>query len=837
MKRPLLAVSLVFAGGILLGWWLDARFWQGATFSLTAFFGYLFTQRHRWNGVCLYAAVLGAGCAAYAYATAIPSPKHLRNLVVDGRSQNVELRGRIVSDPREKEFATNNAPSPAPPSFREIADDSAPPDRVDFVLQATAIKLRGEWREAKGKILVYVNTRGRADAFEYGQQLYCSALLQVPDAPRNPGMFDFQSYLANQGIHFVARVRQRDFCNIERTLQGNLVVSAAYRLRNRLREKLQDGLFASPVPSETDTRRVAGLLSGMLLGYREDIPPELRESFTRTSAMHVFAISGLHVGMMATVLFFALRLLRLSRQWSAAATVPLLLFYVTMTGMRPSAVRAFVMTAVFIACWIWIRPSDALNSLGAAALAVLAFQPLQLFDGGFQMSFAVVASIIICMPLCEKFFIQRFAADAFLPRESFSAWRRGFDKIWIPLARYFALTVAAWIGSAPFIAYYFNLISPISLVSNVAVVFLAFCMVATGFVAAVASLFSDWLVVTLNNANLFFGVAMIRVVDWLSQIPWGYFYIKPPSAWLMMTYYAAMLALMTGWVFRKRVRVFTAASASCMVIVFLAWTHLPQPDEGTVTFLDVGSGSAVFVDLPGGANDTLVDAGRESAARHIIAPFLRRNGLNEVPRLVITQWDINHAGGLAGLLPRFKVREIVESGWRNPSGRTQKQMLELSQREEIPLRRAVAGDTVPLGDYSEIRVLHPPSATKFKTFDDNSMVVHLRIGGVRILLMSDAGESVEKLLVSSNVDLKSEILVLGSHARETMGTAEFLDRVGASTVILHRGDPWGGKGAPSDLLERLKERNVTVFDTAQHGAVIVEVRNNRAKIKSVLSPP
>jgi len=837
MKRPLLAVSLVFAGGILLGWWLDARFWQGAAFSLTAFLGYLFTQRHRWNSVCLYAAVLGAGCAAYAYATAIPSPKHLRNLVVDGRSQNVELRGMIVSDPREKEFATNNATSPAPPSFREVADNSAPLERVDFVLKAVAIKLRGEWREAEGNVLVYVNARDRSEEFDYGHPIHCSALLQTPDAPRNPGLFDFRAYLATNGIHFVARVRQRDFCHIEKTLQGKVALNAAYQLRDKLRGTLHDGLFASPVPSESETRRVAGLLSGMLLGYREDIPPELRDSFTRTSAMHVFAISGLHVGMMATVLFFALRLLRLSRRWSALAAIPLLLFYVMMTGMRPSAVRAFVMTAVFIACWIWIRPSDALNSLGAAALVVLVFQPLQLFDGGFQMSFAVVGSILVGMPLCEKLLINRFAADPFLPRESFSPWRRGFDKVWIPLARYFALTVAAWIGSAPFIAYYFNLVSPISLLSNVAVVFLAFCMVATGFVAAVASLFSDWLVVTLNNANLFFGVLMIRIVDWLAQIPWGYFFVKPPSAWLMAAYYAAMVAVMTGWMFRKWIRVFSTASVSCAVALALAWTHLPQPDEGEVTFLDVGSGSAVFVDLPGKDRDALIDAGREGAARHTIAPFLQRNGLATLPRLIVTQWDVNHSGGLAGLTPQIKIGEIVETGWRNPSGRTQKQMLELAQREGIPLRRAAAKDAVLLGDYSDIRVLHPPAATPFKTFDDNSMVIHLRIGGVRMLLMSDAGETVEKWLVNSNTDLKSDVLVLGSHSRETMGTPEFLDRVGARTVILNRGDPWGGKGAPSELLQRLKERGVRVFDTAEHGAVTVRVKNNRAEMKSVLSPP
>jgi competence protein ComEC len=408
--------------------------------------------------------------------------------------------------------------------------------------------------------------------------------------------------------------------------------------------------------------------------------------------------------------------------------------------------------------------------------------------------------------------------------------------IWIPCARFFAITLAAWVGSAPFIAYYFNIVSPISLLSNIAVVLLAFCMVATGFIAAVASLLSDWLVVTLNNANLFFGLCMIRIVEALSEIPRGYFCVKPPTVWMMALYYCALLALMTGWMFKNRTRMAATASVFCGVLGLMMWKSLPQHRPLTVTFLDVGSGSAVFVDLPGSQNDVLIDAGREAAARQIIAPFLRRNGLAEVPRLFITQWDVNHSGGLAGLLPQVRIREIVESGWRNPSGRTQRQMLELARREGIPLKRAVAGDVFHLGDSAEIRVLHPPGAISFKSFDDNSLVLHVRLGETRILLMSDAGESVEKLLLSSDVDLKSDILCLGAHYKETMGMSEFLERVGAHTVILNRGEPWGGKGAPSELLDRLAQRNTTVFDTANHGAIVVRVKNNRVDIKSVLSP-
>ena len=120
--------------------------------------------------------------------------------------------------------------------------------------------------------------------------------------------------------------------------------------------------------------------------------------------------------------------------------------------------------------------------------------------------------------------------------------------------------------------------------------------------------------------------------------------------------------------------------------------------------------------------------------------------------------------------------------------------------------------------------------------DDNSLVLQICIGAHRILLMSDAGETVENLLLGSGVDLKSDVLCFGQHYKEPNCTAAFLDHVAPKTVILTRGGTWGGKAPSAELLERLEQRKVRVFDTARNGAVTLEIRGARMKIKSILSP-
>jgi competence protein ComEC len=780
---------------------------------------------------------LAAGAASFSFAVAVPSPLHLKNLIADGRSQHVELRGLIVSDPRERTFQAEGAPFTSKPEIPPLAaENDDQPRRVDFVIEVHSLKLIDVWQPAEGRVLVYVSGSQRRADYQYGQTVRCDGVIEQPEIARNPGQFDFRAYLAARRIFHLLRVRADNESTVEQHNGGNWLVRRALRVRDNWNATLHEGLFDAARPSPETTRQVAGLISGMLLGYREEIPDDIKESFTRTSAMHIFAISGLNVAMAATVLFFALRLVRVPRRWCVLVIIPALFLFVLATGFSSSAIRAFVMAAVFLASWTLVRPADALNSLGAAALPILVVDPLQLFDGGFQMSFAVVASIIVCSSRLEKIFVAPFQPDPFIPIElvpRWSLWLKGAGR---GLATWFSVTLAASLGSLPFIAYYFHIFSPISVLSNMALVPLAFVITVTGTLAVVASTVSSWLTVTFNNANLLFGIALIRLIEAFAAVPRGYRYVTAPPVWGMALYYAIVVVVFSGWIFRSKKRRVAGAAIAAVFVLTLGGHFLLQRNVTRLTILDVGSGSSVFLDARGERHDVLIDAGRERAGRYIVEPFLRSRGVDALPRAVVSQGDVAHAGGMSWVLRQIPVAEVIESGWLSPGARTQYRLRGLARELGVPLREIRAGDRIALANTTEIRVLHPPPRTPFKTMDDNALVLQLCAGKRRILLMSDVGATVENLLLNSDTDLRSDIVCFGQHRVEPNCTAAFLDRVKPRAVVITRGGTWGGKGPSPEMREALARRHIELIDTARVGAVTLELRPNDLQLKTVLSP-
>src|SRR5437773_7182225 len=211
---------------------------------------------------------------------------------------------------------------------------------------------------------------------------------------------------------------------------------------------------------------------------RHQTPEDIEEPFQQTGTLHLFAVAGLHVGIIAALLWMLAMVARLSRKWAAALIIPLLLFYAAVTGLHVSSVRAAVMSSVLLGGLFFERKVFVLNSLAAAAFFLLCWNTNELFSTGFQLSFAVVGAItLFANPLFG--FLQRWGApDPFLPRSLLRGPRRlmhvGFE--W--LCRGASVSVAAWIGSLPFILWYFHIVTPISLFANLVVVPIAFFILA-----------------------------------------------------------------------------------------------------------------------------------------------------------------------------------------------------------------------------------------------------------------------------------------------------------------------------------------------------------------------
>jgi competence protein ComEC len=381
-----------------------------------------------------------------------------------------------------------------------------------------------------------------------GRRIYYSAIRRISISPQRSGRYrvqgviaplphdagtsaGFNDYLTNLGIrdqltraHLQSEVappdRFRVFCG---------------KAQGRLEFILSHGLSSHP--------EILSLYLGMLLGEKAVLSPEQQNAFMRSGTFHIFSISGLHVGVIAGALHGLLWFLRLPQRISVPVTLTVLWLYVEITGASSPAVRAFLMIAFQLVSRVFRLPGNPFAALTASALLTLLLDPLQLFSTGFQMSYAVVAGLILMgRPLTEKW-LARWRPFAFLPPVSWRWWHRviawGGRKAVIAVAGCWV----AFLASVPSGIGFFGLFSPGSLLANLIVIPLSSVALIAGFLSLVTGLAGALPLSALFN---FAAAGVIVATDWLlrhtTDLPGVYFNAHFRTDWLA----PAALVLMTA---------------------------------------------------------------------------------------------------------------------------------------------------------------------------------------------------------------------------------------------------------------------------------------------------
>src|SRR5206468_4209630 len=278
-----------------------------------------------------------------------------------------------------------------------------------------------------------------------------------------------------------------------------------------------------------NTPEVQSFLSGIVLGLRHQRPEDIEEPFQQTGTLHLFAVAGLHVGIVAALLWMLVTTVaRLPRKWATAIVIPLVFFYAAVTGLHVSSIRAAAMASILLGGLFFERKAFLANSLAAAAFFLLCWDTNELFSTGFQLSFAVVGAIILFAdPLLG--FLQRWSApDPFLPRTLVRGPQRWIHASFDWLCRGGSVSLAAWAGSLPLVLWYFYIVTPVSLVANLLVVPIAFFILAIGLLSVVSTPMLPWLAVIFNNANWSLARLVLGIVQILAHVPGGHFYVGHP---------------------------------------------------------------------------------------------------------------------------------------------------------------------------------------------------------------------------------------------------------------------------------------------------------------------
>ena len=501
-----------------------------------------------------------------------------------------------------------------------------------------------------------------AGFFSYGRKISLQGVLYPPQAQRNPGGFDYRSFLETRGVAAVFYGYVSDAADLGVSDRLSRIRQAALQARQRMSSVLEAFL----------PRREAGLLTGMLFGERSDLDPATEQYFQRSGVSHLLAVSGLHTGLVAAFLFFILKRMGLgNRKWPLFLLTALFLFtYVLLTGLKPAALRAFIMILTGLLAFCLGREKDLPSALAAAGLLTLFYNPLLLFNVSFQFSYAATAAIIVLAPSWQKGLSDFLNAPFF----SFFPWRRQFSSL-------AAVTLAAQFGVLPLCAYYFAEVSLVAFVANMLILPVMALVLGIGLFAALLGLL-------LPAAGSFFVLAaypLLAYMTWLTEFLGGAVFaaveLFSPRNWEVLLYYGLLFSpVVTGASFPrdvvlsvpvlkrvlslplKRASLRLAALFLLLVLVFIWWGgvfyHLPGKLE--VVFLDVGQGDAIYIRTPRGRHLLLDAGGREfyetdlfDPGSRVVVP-LKHKRVRELDAVLISHPHEDHFGGFAAVWKSFR---------------------------------------------------------------------------------------------------------------------------------------------------------------------------------------
>jgi len=677
----------------------------------------------------------------------------------------------------------------------------------------------GSWLPIEGNVLL---TAAPFPRYDYGDLLEIEGELQDP--PELPE-FDYRSYLQRQGIGSLLY-----YPEVRRLAgdQGSALRSALTDFRARLDDALSDVL---PEPE-------AALASGVLLGKRSALPPDLRQDMDSTGTSHLTAVSGQNISLLAALLMTALAWV-IGRRPAGVLALAAVASYAILVGAQPSVLRAAIMGSLVILANLSGRQRASGQSLMLAGAAMTAFDPQIAKDVSFQLSFAATLGLMTLAPALKDHAEARIGSRATL-----------FEfRLQRTIVEFGAITISAIAFTLPISALNFERVSLIAPLANL------LAAPAFLFVAITAALAAAGGAIIPGLAPYFVWLAwppaayMIGVVRFCANLPFAsvslegvgtihaiaYFAVLGAAVWLLMRARPDTVQRPRPLPSGGAPRFLPAAGVAVVLalgsVVSMLLVTSPTQAKLSVTFLDVGQGDAVLVRTAEG-HSLLIDGGPSGEAlitalgRHL--PFDGRK-LNLV---ALSHPQADHLTGLLTVLERYEVDDILASPLSSDSA-VFAAWQDAVRDEQARYNEGTEGQRILLGGGAIIEIMHPPPGLVPGREDDpneNALVLRLTLGQVSILLTSDIGEEAELALDDSGASLRATVLQVPHHGSRHGSTSAFLREVSPQVAVISVGaeNPFGHPSP--ETLERVQ--GVPIFRTDHHGDITISTNGRRVWIKT-----
>lgn len=657
-----------------------------------------------------------------------------------------------------------------------IQDKQAPAEIKQVTLVADTISVNGEQLSAIGK------AKGQTYQIFYRlkserEQHYFKTVSRTPvlrgkiklspaTGQRNFQGFNYQSYLASQGIYHIAKIERLDSVAPLKSISPLIFF---HQLRRKALVHIQTH-FPNPMRH---------YMTGLLFGYLDKEFDEQSQLYTSLGIIHLFALSGMQVGFFLGWFRYGLLRLGFPKDYLFIILVPFSLFYGLMTGWTASVLRSLIQSLLAELGF------KKLDNMGMTLLLLFLFLP------HFLLTVGGILSCSYAFLLCLFDF------------EELSSLKKSI---------YTSLVLS--LGILPFLTYYYGTFQPLSLVLTA-----LFSILFDSFLLPVLTVFfalSGFLVLTqLNPLFEWMESLLIWIQSWLGQP----LVLGKPSLFQFGLMIAVLIFFFDFWK-KPQIRI-------CLLIAFsllMIWVKHPLTNE--VTVVDVGQGDSIFlrsvkgetilIDVGGkvtfGSKEKWQEGSQTSNAEKTLIPYLRARGVSSIDHLVLTHTDTDHIGDLEEVAKRFKIKEICVS----QGALTKTSFVKRLQELKRPVRPLKSGDKLPIMG-KHLQVLYPQKVGDGGNND--SIVLYGKLLGTSFLFTGDLEKEGEKELIDSYPNLKVSVLKAGHHGSKGSSSEMFLNQIQPSIALISAGEHNRYKHPNEETLERFKDRNIRVLRTDQDGAI------------------
>ncbi|EEL43792.1 DNA internalization-related competence protein ComEC/Rec2 [Bacillus cereus Rock3-42] len=629
-----------------------------------------------------------------------------------------------------------------------------------------------------------------------------------PQIARNFHGFNYRDYLYKQNIHFILEATYISEC---RKTSLSLVQWILL-----LRQQAILGV------TEMFPEQSGAFMNALLFGDRQQMTFEVEEQYQQFGLVHLLAISGSHIVLLMVIVYFILLRSGVTREIATVCLIFFIPIYMILAGASPSVIRASITGVLMLIAFMCSIRLSSLDALSITAICMLIFDPYLVFNIGFQFSFVGSFALLLSAPLLL---------------ESGNGVIR--NSIYISLI--------SQLVSTPILLYHFGYYSPYSIFLNILYVpFLSLIVLPCSIIVLIcmpiipflAKSFANVLSIGLNLSNDF--------LSYCESLPFTRLNFGQTPILLVALYCVSIISVLMVWERRiSKGMMFIFAG----IFLFISTGHYVYPyfrESGSVTFLDVGQGDAILIRLPYDQEIYLIDTGGTirlnkeewqrkkhefSVGNDILIPYLQKEGIKKIDKLIVTHGDADHIGAAQELLSNITVKEVV-FGRKEQEAILEKAVKKQALEKEVKISEVGEGESWRVNE-AEFFVLAPTG--KERSENNASIVLWAKLGGITWLFTGDLEEEGEKGLVATYPDLRADVLKVAHHGSNTSSITPFLSAVQPNIAIISVGERNRYGHPHKEVIERFEKMGIEIWRTDKQGAISYVFKGERGTFRSKIT--